>query len=121
MYPIIEESFDSTVISPLRSFINIHAPTEDKDSMEKELFYEELHALYASCSKNDAKIILGDTNEENRMEKEFRPIAGKRSLHDLSNDNGKRLIDFASDHNMVVPSTMFQHKNIHKITWKPPD
>ncbi|GFX84863.1 uncharacterized protein TNCV_4996951 [Trichonephila clavipes] len=102
-------------------FINIHAPTEDKDGVEKELFYEELHALYASCLINVVKIILGDANAKIGTEKEFRQIVGKSSLCDLSNDNEKRLIHFAADHNMVVPSTMFQHKNIHKITWRSPD
>lgn len=31
-----------------------------------------------------------------------------------------RVIDFAASRNMVV-STYFQHKNIHKATWEPPD
>ncbi|GFY23699.1 craniofacial development protein 2 [Trichonephila clavipes] len=76
------------------SFVNIHAPTEDKDR---------------------------DANAKIGTEKEFKQIVGKSSLHDLSNDNGKRLIDFAADYNMAVPSTMFQHKNIHKITCRSPD
>nr|XP_042895535.1 craniofacial development protein 2-like [Parasteatoda tepidariorum] len=103
------------------SFINFHAPTEDKYGAEKELFYEELHRLYNSCPKNDVKIFLGDANAKIGVEKEFRPVIGGYSLHDISNDNGKRLIDFATDHNMVIPSTMFQHKRIHKMTWKSPN
>ncbi|XP_042911774.1 craniofacial development protein 2-like [Parasteatoda tepidariorum] len=103
------------------SFITFHAPTEDKDSVEKELFYEELHALYASCPKNDVKVLPGDANAKIGKEKEFRSIIGKFSLHDISSDNGKRLIDFAADHNMIIPSTMFQHKRIHKMTWRSPD
>lgn len=103
------------------SFINFHAPTEDKDGAEKELFYEELHRLYNSCPKNDVKIFLGDANAKIGVEREFRPVIGGYSLHDISNDNGKRLIDFATDHNMVIPSTMFQHKRIHKMTWKSPN
>ncbi|XP_071040023.1 craniofacial development protein 2-like [Parasteatoda tepidariorum] len=91
------------------SFITFHAPTKDKDSVEKELFYEELHALYASCPKNDVKVLLGDANAKIGKEKEFRSIIGKFSLHDTSSDNGKRLIDFAADHNMIIPSTM--HKS----------
>jgi hypothetical protein len=39
----------------------------------------------------------------------------------MSNDNGMRLINFASSKNMVVGSTMFEHKDLHKRTWNSPD
>src|ERR1700743_2286680 len=38
-----------------------------------------------------------------------------------SNDNGTRVIDFAVSRNMVLSSTYFEHKNIHKATWVSPD
>jgi len=34
-----------------------------------------------------------------------------------SNDNGVRLVKFATSQNLVVKSTMFPHRNIHKYTW----
>jgi hypothetical protein len=39
------------------------------------------------------------------------------SLHQDSNDNGARVVDFATSKNIVVKSTMFPHRNIHKYTW----
>jgi hypothetical protein len=51
----------------------------------------------------------------------FKPIIGKYCLHKISNDNAIRSIDFASTHNMAMGSTMFNHRNIHKMTWKFPD
>jgi len=44
-----------------------------------------------------------------------------RSLHQDSNDNGVRLVNFATSKNLVVKSTMFPHRNIHKHTWTSPD
>jgi hypothetical protein len=51
----------------------------------------------------------------------YRPITGKYSLSTLSNDNGIRLINFACYKNMVVASTLFNHKDINKMTWRYPD
>jgi hypothetical protein len=55
------------------------------------------------------------------QEEMYRPIIGKYSLHTLSNDNGIRLINFACSKNVVVASTLFNHKDIHKMTWRSPD
>ena len=51
----------------------------------------------------------------------FRPTTGKESLHQDSNDYGVRLVNFATSKNLVVKSTMFPHRNIHKYTWTSPD
>ena len=51
----------------------------------------------------------------------YRPTIGSHSLHEKANDNGYRLIQFATLNNMVISSTMFQQRNIHKPTWTVPD
>jgi hypothetical protein len=42
-------------------------------------------------------------------------------LHEISNDNGVWLVNFATSRNIRVKSTMFPHCNIHKYTWMSPD
>ena len=51
----------------------------------------------------------------------FKATIGQESLHQDSNDNGVRLVNFATLQNLVVKSTMFPHRNIHKYTWTSPD
>jgi hypothetical protein len=51
----------------------------------------------------------------------FKPTIGNESLHHDSNDNGVRLVNFATSKNLVVKRTMFPHRNIHKYTWTSPD
>ena len=51
----------------------------------------------------------------------FKPTIGNESLHQDSNDNGFRIVNFATSKNLAVKSTMFPHRNIHKYTWTSPD
>ena len=39
----------------------------------------------------------------------------------VSNCNGVKIVNFATSKNIVVKSTMFPHRNIHKYTWTAPD
>ena len=36
----------------------------------------------------------------------------------MCNDNGRRLLQFSSEHNLGVSNTWFPHKSIHKYTWE---
>jgi hypothetical protein len=102
------------------SLICVRAPMEGKDDDEKDNFYEDLDQIYEECPKRDVKIIIGDLNAKIGQEEMYLPIIGKYILHILSNHNGIRLINFACSKNMVVASTLFIHKDIHKMTWRSP-
>jgi hypothetical protein len=45
---------------------------------------------------------------------------GMRVYTKLVNDNGVRVVNFATSKNPVVKSTMFPHRKIHKYTWTSP-
>ena len=51
----------------------------------------------------------------------FKPTIGKESLHQDSNDNGVRIVNFATSKNLVVKNTMFPYPNIQKYTLTSPD
>ena len=103
------------------TIINVHAPTEVSTEEEKESFYDLLQKTYDESPSYDAKIIIGDMNAQVGKEEIYRPTIGSHSLHKNTNDNGYRLIQFGTLNNMVIGSTMFQHRNIHKPTWTAPD
>jgi len=63
------------------------------------------------------KKLLEDFNAKVERDNIFKPTIGQESLHQDSNDNGVRLVTFATSQNLVVKSTMFPHRNIHKYTW----
>ena len=103
------------------SLINIHAPTNDSEEEAKDEFYEQLERAYSACPKNDVKLVMGDANAKVGRETVYQPTIGRYSLHDSTNENGLRLIDFAAGRQMAIKSTYFMHKRIHLETWHSPD
>jgi hypothetical protein len=46
------------------------------------------------------KILLGDFNAKVGREDNFKPTIGNESLHEISNDNGVRLVHFVTFKNL---------------------
>ena len=63
------------------------------------------------------KFLLGDFNAKLGRENFFKLTIGNDSIHQDSNDNGVRIVNFATSKNLVVESTMFSHRHIYKDTW----
>jgi hypothetical protein len=55
------------------------------------------------------KIVLGYCNVKLGREDTFKFTTGNDSLHQDSNHNGVRKVDFATSKNLVVKSMMFLH------------
>ena len=64
------------------------------------------------------KILLGDINTNVRRENISKPTIENESLHQDSNDNGVRTVNFATSKHLAVKITMFLHRNIRKYTCK---
>jgi len=101
--------------------VNVHAPSEEKSDEAKDTCYEELEQVFDYFPKYHMKMLIGDFNAKVGRENIFKPTIGQESLHQDSNDNGVRLVNFATSQNLVVKSTMLPHRNIHKYTWNSPD
>jgi hypothetical protein len=67
------------------------------------------------------KILLCDFNAKVGRENIFKPTVGNESLHEISNGSGIRVVNCATSRNLVVKSTTFPHRKIHKYTWKSPE
>jgi hypothetical protein len=87
--------------------LNVDAPCEDKSDDIKDSFYEELGHVFDQFPRYDRKILLGDFNTKVGREDIFKPTIGNDSSHEISNDNGVRVVNFATSKNLVVKSTVF--------------
>lgn len=101
---------------------NVHCPHEKAPDHDKEAFYAKLEEHFDSCPQRDVKIVIGDINARFGSEEMYKPVIGSESLHadDETNDNGQRCINFAASRGMVVRSTFFPRKRIHKATYISP-
>jgi endonuclease/exonuclease/phosphatase family metal-dependent hydrolase len=99
----------------------VNAPTEDKTDDVKDSFYEELEHVFEKFPKYHTKILLGDFNAKIGREELFKPTLWNESLHEMSNDNVVRAVNFATSKNLTVRSTVFPHRNICKYSWTSPD
>jgi hypothetical protein len=86
--------------------LNVHAPTEEKSDDSKDSLYEELEQVFDHFPKYHMKILLGDFNAKLGREDTLKPTIGNESLHEDSDDNGVRVLIFATSKNLVVKSTM---------------
>ena len=96
--------------------LNVHAKSEEKSDESKDSFYEELEQVFYNFPKYHIKILLGDINAKVRRENILKPTNGNDNLHQDSNDDGVRLVKFATSKNLVVKSAMFRNRNIHEYT-----
>jgi exonuclease III len=76
--------------------LNVHAPTEDKTDDVKDSFYKELERMFDKFPKYHMKILLGDFNAKVGREDIFKPTIRNEHLHEISNDNKVRLVNFAT-------------------------
>jgi len=76
--------------------LNVHAPSDEKSDDSKHSFYEEFEQVFDHFLKYHMTIILGDFNAKVGRKNIFKPTTGNESLHQDSNDNGVRTVNFAT-------------------------
>jgi len=70
-------------------------------------FYEELEQVFDHFPKYHMKILLLVFIAKVGRENIFKSTIGNESLHQHINDNGVRIVTFATSKNLVVKSPMF--------------
>jgi exonuclease III len=62
----------------------------------KNRFYEELEQVFDKFPKCHVNILLGDFNAKVCREDIFKPTIENESLREINNDNGVRVVNFAT-------------------------
>jgi hypothetical protein len=65
-------------------------------------FYDELERVFDKFPKFRMNILLGNFNDKVGREDIFKPTIGNESLHEISNDDGVRVINFPTSKHLIV-------------------
>ena len=83
-------------------FLNVHAPSEEKSDDSIDSFLEELQQVFYHFPEYHMKILLRNFNAKVERENIFNLTFGNECLHQDSNDNGVRIVKFATSKNLVL-------------------
>jgi hypothetical protein len=75
---------------------SVCAPTEGTEGEIVDEFYETLQSVCDEVPKHDASTTLGDFNAKLGKEQLYKDIIGRHSLHEVTKNNGLRLVQYAT-------------------------
>ena len=100
------------------SVVQVYAPTEDCSVSIKDEFFLRLQETVGKVACGDVLIVMGDLNARVGGDTSiWGEVIGKHG-EEVCNENGRRLLQFSSEHNLWISNTWFPHKRIHKYTWE---
>lgn len=107
--------------NPLTTVTVPYAPTEEKPRAEKDEFYAKLLKCAQEVPPHNMLVIAGDFKARIGLDSSIsNPRAvGKHSLHEKTNDNGTRLVEFCETTNTRSAQFRFPHKKSRIWTWQP--
>ena len=102
------------------TIMSVYAPTLCSEEYTKEKFYEELDCAIKKLPTNEHLYLLGDFNARIGFDHAAWPrCIGHFGVGRL-NDNGQRLLELCSLHDMCISNTFFATKPCHRVSWRHP-
>ncbi|CAM5093877.1 unnamed protein product [Eretmochelys imbricata] len=102
------------------TLIQCYAPTNDSDEDVKDKFYLTLQAELERVPRHDLTITMGDLNAKVGKNNTNNDRAMGRHGCGTVNENRERVVDFCNMNDLVIGGTLFEHCEIHKLTWCSP-
>ena len=88
--------------NPATNIIVHYAPIEgDEDAID---YYEQLSDTTCTVSKHNVLLVIGDCNAH------LGPEDALHTFHDKTSDNGKLLLEYSIEANLIIANTRFQKK-----------
>ena len=99
-----------TRVGPLLVVV-VYAPTDQSSTEDKDLFYSDLEGV--TTNVNRLVIVMGDFNTT--ISDSVEDVVGPHGLSRGTNDNGERLVSFASSSDLTITNSLFPHPSSASI------
>ncbi|XP_068085627.1 craniofacial development protein 2-like, partial [Anabrus simplex] len=97
------------------TIVQVYTPTSSADDEEIERIYEEIEDLIQYVKGDENLIVMGDWNTVVGQGREDNTV-GEFGLGQR-NERGSRLVEFCTDHNLVLANIWFKHHKRRLYTW----
>ena len=100
------------------TILSVYAPTLQAETGVKEAFYRDMNNLLQQADSKDKLLILGNFNA--RVGRDFelwKGVLGRKGIGNC-NDYWRMLLEFCSEHQLVITNTLVQQKDTFKSTWR---
>ena len=101
------------------AWVCVYAPVNmktTKGKSEMRVFWKELNECLKKFEPERKVFVMGDLNAKVGCE-EVDDIVGKWGVPGV-NENGECLVDLCSERGLFLSNTFFEHKLIHRYTWR---
>ena len=102
------------------TLISVYAPTMTHPHEEREAFYSKLREVIHSVPSKDKLLLLGDFNARVGSNKHAWPRVLGPHGYGKENPNGLLLLNLCMEENLVITNSVFNHKDVHQVTWMHP-
>jgi len=104
----------------LVNLLCVYAPTLMASDDIKEDFYNQLDSVINGFQKREVLILLGDFNARVGSDNEAWPTCLGHFGVGKCNDNGQRLLELCSYHELCITNSFFGTKPHHRVSWRHP-
>ena len=109
----------NTTADPV-TLVSVYAPKLSATPDIKDEFYDQLTATITNIPNKERLILLGDFNARVGADQGSWPSwPGKFGIGKM-NDNGQRLLELCTYHNLCIANSFFKTKPQHKVSWRHP-
>ncbi|XP_049768102.1 uncharacterized protein LOC126101500 [Schistocerca cancellata] len=98
--------------------VQVYMPTSSADDEEIDEMYEDIKEIIQVVKGDENLIVMGDWNSRVGKGREGN-IVGEYGLG-LINERRSRLVEFCTEHNLIIANTLFKNHERGLYTWKNP-
>ena len=109
----------NTMAGPI-TLISVYAPTLSATPDHKDEFCDRLAASISSIPSKEEVVLLGDFNARVGCDHDSWPSCLGQFGVCKMNDNGQRLLELCTYHNLCIANSFFKTKPQHKVSWRHP-